>query len=591
MTDDEPTYGGTLRYFGPGGMDHVDPACAYYTFSHQVIRLFARQLYGYRTAVDGSALMPVPDVALAVPEVGADGLVHTIRLRTGVRWDTDPPREVTAEDFVRGLKRMCNPVVGSGAIHYYTSTIAGMAEFARNYRDRFAGRTPTAADLAGFQDANEVRGLRAVGPKTLVVELTRPANDLLNVLATTFASAAPREYDAFLPDSPEFVRGVRSNGPYRLVSYRHAESLRMERNSAWRADTDPLRHGYVDAIDVRMSRVDDDTVRDAIERGDADLSWGAPVISRDRVPPDADRHLGYALNPYLTFNLRSPNERGAVRNLLVRRAVAHAIDKAAMVKLFDDMDLGTVTTVAHTAIPRGNTGHREYNRYPTPGDRGDPRKCRELLAEAGYGDGLVLRALYRSDAPHADVAEFYAENLERGGITVDLVLISQADDYYRFLQDPAKAVAGEWDITAAAWTPDWFGNNGRAWVQPMFQSNFAAGTSNYGDYRNPEVDRLIEAALSEPDPDRAADLWHEVDRQVIEDVAIVPILMCEPTIPHMTGHRVRGALPMPQVDRWLDAANLWLDPTSRPHAGQGSVADQGTHVAQVAGAGHRPMPR
>ncbi|RJO78325.1 hypothetical protein D5S18_05295 [Nocardia panacis] len=39
-----------------------------------------------------------------------------------------------------------------------------------------------------------------------------------------------------------------------------------------------------------------------------------------------------------------------------------------------------------------------------------------------------------------------------------------------------------------------------------------------------------------------------------------PILSCEPTIPYMTGARVRNAMPMPQIDRWLDPANLWLEP-------------------------------
>lgn len=142
------------------------------------------------------------------------------------------------------------------------------------------------------------------------------------------------------------------------------------------------------------------------------------------------------------------------------------------------------------------------------------------------------------------------------------VFAGAADEYYRVLQDPGRAEAGEWDLTAAAWTPDWFGNNGRAYVQPMFQSGSAAGTSNYGGYANPEVDALILRALSAPDADRAADLWHEVDRLVLEDAAIVPILACEPTIPHMTSARVRNALPMPQIDRWLDAANLWLEPNS-----------------------------
>jgi peptide/nickel transport system substrate-binding protein len=558
----KPRYGGMLRYYGPGGMDHVDPACAYYAFSHQITRLFTRQLFGYRTTLDESALVPVPDVAADVPTVAngglsADGRHYQIELRPGVMWDTDPPRPVTASDFVRGFKRMCNPIAGSGAIAYFTSTIRGMAEFADGYRQV---RATSAAELADYQNTREISGLSTDGADVLLIELTRPANDMLNILAMTFASPAPEEYDAYLPDSPELARNLRSVGPYRLTGYEPGRFLTMDRNPVWRQESDPIRHQYVDGIEVRMARVGDDEVRRAVLAGEADLSWGAPVISPDRRVLDADRHLGYALNPYLVFNMRSRNERGAVRNLAVRRAISYAIDKAAMVPLLDDMNIGTVTVTAHTAIPYGNIGHRPYNPYPTPRDRGDPRRARELLAEAGYADGLTLKALYREDAPHDSIAKSYARDLSAVGITVELVFAGSADEYYRILQNPARADAGEWDITAPAWTPDWFGNNGRGYVQPMFQSNFAAGTANYGDYRNATVDRLIDEALSELDPARAEELWHRVDRQVLDDVAIVPILACEPTIPHITSDRVRNAMPMPQIDRWLDATNIWLDP-------------------------------
>ena len=495
-----------------------------------------------------------------MPEVGAGGLDYTIRIRTGARWDTTPEREVTAEDFIRGFKRLCNPVLTAGAISYYTSTIEGMAEFAHDYQQKFAGLTASAIDLASFQNSHDISGLRAVNDKTLVIRLLRPANDMLNILSMIFASAAPAEYDEFVPDSPELIRNIRSNGPYRLTRYADGQYLTMERNPAWQQETDPIRHQYVERIEVRVAPVSDEQVRQAIERGEADLSWGAPVISQDPTPPDADRHLGYALNPYLVFNLRSPNERRATSSLLVRRAVGYAIDKASKVKFFDGMNIGTVTEPARTAIPPGNSGHRDYDCYPTPGDRGDPLRARALLAEAGYPDGLTLRALYRNDAVHGEIAESYAADLAAAGIEVELVLAGQSEHFYRILQDPARAAAGDWDIAAVAWTPDWFGNNGRAYVQPMFQSNLTAGTCNYGGYANPEVDRLILAALSEQDLQRADELWHQVDRLVIEDAAIVPIMACEPTIPHIAGQRVRNALPLPQVDRWLDAANLWLDP-------------------------------
>jgi peptide/nickel transport system substrate-binding protein len=567
MTGESPRYGGTLRYYGPGGMDHVDPASAYYAFSHQIIRLFARQLFGYPSTTDSAALNPVPDVAAEVPTeanggVSRDGRRYTVRLRDGVLWDTDPPRPVTAHDFVRGLKRMANPVAGAGAIVYYTSTIAGMAEFVEGYRAAFDGVEATAARVAHYQNSNEIAGLRAADDRTLLIDLVQPANDLLNILAMPFASAAPEEYDAVVPDSPEFIANVRSNGPYRLTGYENAKFLTMRRNPAWRADSDPLRNQYVDGIEVRMEQATDEQVRQAIDTGAADLSWGAAVISDDRRPPDADRRLGYALNPYLVFNFRSPNQGGAVGRRQVRQAIAYAVDKAAIVRLFDGMDVGTFSRPAHGVIPPGNFGYREYDPYPTPGDRGDPQRCQALLKQAGYPDGLRIRVPYREDAVHAEVAASFAADLAKGGVAVDLVRVGSTDEFYRLLQDPARALAGEWDLAAASWTPDWYGNNGRAYVQPMFQSNFARGTSNYGGYCNPVVDRLIDEALAERELARAANLWHEVDRRVMADAAVVPVAACEPMIRHRVSARVRNAIPMPQIDRWYDAANLWLDTPS-----------------------------
>ena len=46
----------------------------------------------------------------------------------------------------------------------------------------------------------------------------------------------------------------------------------------------------------------------------------------------------------------------------------------------------------------------------------------------------------------------------------------------------------------------------------------------------------------------------------MDDVAIVPIVVHEPVIPHLTSDRVRNGIQLPHVDRWFDAANLWLDP-------------------------------
>jgi ABC-type transport system substrate-binding protein len=53
---------------------------------------------------------------------GGDGKTYTIHLRTGVKWNTTPARDVTAQDEILGLKRLCSPV---GAPGYYETRSSG----------------------------------------------------------------------------------------------------------------------------------------------------------------------------------------------------------------------------------------------------------------------------------------------------------------------------------------------------------------------------------------------------------------------------------------------------------------------------------
>jgi peptide/nickel transport system substrate-binding protein len=548
-------------------MDHVDPAAAYYMLSGQILRLFTRQLFTYppvRRLHDWRQVTPVPDLAREIPTVGngllsPDHLTYTIRLRPGVHWDTEVPREVTAHDVIRGLKRMANPVLRAGAIHYYTSTIAGMAEFCDAYAAAVAGRRPTAEALADFQNTHDVPGIEVADDRTLVFRLVRPALDFVHILAMMCATPAPAEYDAYLPDSPEFRRGVRSLGPYRLVHYVHGRELRLARNPAWRQQTDPVRHQYLDGVAITMEKATPEQVERRIRSGRADLSWASPVTEPlEADPDDPGNHLGYALNPYLVFNLVGPDP-GGVRRLEVRRAIAYAVDRARLIRIYDKLGAGTVMWPARSAIPPGNQGYEPVDPWPTPDGAGDPARGRALLAEAGYRGGLTLTVVHRDVDANPEVARSLADDLAAIGITARLRPLGHAD-YYPFLRDPAHARAGAWDLSAPSWQPDWFCDNGRAMLQPMVQTNTVRGTANYGGYSNPEVDRLIAEALSETDPGRAHAAWHAVDVRVLADVAIVPLLVHAPTIPHLRGARVRDAIAMPTIDRWFDLATLWLDP-------------------------------
>lgn len=572
VANGEPRYGGTLHFLGPGGADHLDTASAYYATSGQILRAMTRQLFAYPATEDLSdalkAFTPVPDVAAEIPSLANGGLsadrcVYTIRLREGVRWDSTPVRDVTARDFIRGIKRIANPVMGAGARHYFTSTILGMEQYCAAYDSAFLGKQPTAADLADFQNCHSIAGLQAADDRTLIITLVQPASDFLNILAMGFASAAPVEYDEYIPDSEEFRLNMRSNGPYRIAQYKPlGGKILLERNPAWEQESDPIRHQYVDHINIQVAKQPAEELLKKIDSGEADLAWSFTAVSWAKPSPDRigfpRSYPGYALNPYLVFNLQSPNAGGALRKRKVRQAIAHAVDKVAISEILDVLE-GVPNQPLGSVIPPGSVGYRKYNPYLTPGDRGDIEAARKLLAEAGCEGGFTLVAAVREAKLHLDVMQSVADDLSKCGIELTFKTYSQADYYGTLLSDPEKAKAGVWDIAEPGWTPDWWGNNGRAILQPLFQTNFTPGTTNYGGYSNPEVDRLIQAALRESDPARGEDLWHQVDVEVMKDVPIVPLLAFAAMTSRYHSRRVKNAIHVPQIE-FFDITNLWLDP-------------------------------
>ena len=566
-----PRYGGTLRLIGPGGVDHIDTASAYYATSAQILRALSRHLFAYPASDDlsdpGGSFVPAPDLATEIPTrdnggISPDGRTYTIRLREGLQWDSNPPREVIADDVIRGLKRLANPVSGAGALHYFTSTIEGMREYCDAYAAAFAGVEPTPAAMAEFQNTHDISGLHAPDDKTLVFTLIQPANDFLNILATGFTAPAPAEYDRYVPDSMEFRRNTLSCAPYRLTHYADdGMTITMERNPVWRKETDPIRNQYVERIEIAVANEPVDEVQRRMDAGEIDLAWSYTAVSWARPKAGQDAaprsYPGFALNPYLVFNLRSPNENSAVSKPGVRQAIAYAIDKVAIGEILDVLD--APNQPLNSVIPVGSIGHREFNPYPTPGDRGDLAKARELLVEAGYGDGLTLIAAVRKIGIHLKVMESVAASLAEIGITLDYRTFTQAEYYGSALSDPDAGRAGAWDIAEPGFTPDWFGNNGRVIVQPLFQTNDTKGTTNYGGYSSPVVDSLIERALREPDPEFAAELWHQVDVEVMKDLPVVPILSFAAMTSRYHGSRVRNAVHVPQIE-FFDITNLWLDP-------------------------------
>ena len=556
-----PTKGGTLKISGSSLPDHIDPASAYSAVNQGFSRNWALTLFTNKASNNFQDTIPiVPDAAAEIPTkqnggISADGKTYTIKLRDGLKWNTRPPRPVTAADFVRGLKRTCNPAAPAGA-PYYTDLIVGMADFCKGY----AKVDPKSASaMAAYQESHDISGYTAKDDKTLVVTLKRPAGDFLNIIGMSFASAAPKEYDNYIPDSKEFREHTISDGPYQMTSYSEKKFI-LERDPAWDAAADELRKAYVDRIEIDLGQDSPDQVQQQIEQGTADLAWDQPVptsaIPRLAEAKDPRFRIQQtpAVNPYIVFNLLSPNDGGALKKKEVRQAIEYAIDKTAIAKNYGGVH---IAQPVHSAVAPGNVGYQaDFNPYPTPNDAGDPAKCKQMLAQAGYPNGLTLKFPYRTNSYHPKNAQSIQANLQDCGITVQMTPDTNGDFYGKTLVTPADAKAGKWDIAAPGWGPDWYGNNGRSGLQPLFDGRqYDPNSVDYGDYNNPQVNALIDKANQAQTQAEAQQDWFQVNKLVMQDAAIVPLITQSYTT--YQSKRVRGAQFLPAFQTY-DYSLIWL---------------------------------
>ena len=117
-------------------------------------------------------------------------------------------------------------------------------------------------------------------------------------------------------------------------------------------------------------------------------------------------------------------------------------------------------------------------------------------------------------------------------------------------------------MASGSWFPDWFGNNGRTLIQPLFGSTCSLGTVNAGCYHSAAVDALIGQALKTTDPQAAASLWQQADTDVMSDAAIVP-LVCQQIVQYASSRvhsATAGTAGFSTLIQGWDFTNIWLNP-------------------------------
>jgi peptide/nickel transport system substrate-binding protein len=557
-----PTKGGTLNMLGQGDVDFMDYNVSYYAIGYLGQRPWVRGLYAY-PATPGKTTTVAPDLATALPTVSNSGKTWTVTIRSGAMWDSSPARQVTAADALLGLKRSCNPTQPFGGLPDFEALIVGYQTFC----DGFAKvSSASVSAIKNYIDTHQISGVKASG-LTISYTLVHPASYFPFMLNLDAFNPAPVESLNYLPGSAPGAQHTIADGPYKVQSYVPTRSIVYVRNPVWKASTDPIRKAYVNEIKVS------ETGNEPAIQQQLQTNTAAASMEFDAFPPigavpglaaqmkqglNHNFNLGpeYATNPYIVFNTVSPNNNAALKKVAVRQALSYGIDRA---HLLTDNGGPTQGSALTHVLPTGINGAQDvpasYNPYPY-----NVTKAKQMLAAAGYKNGLNLILLYRpSSTVETKMAQTLQSDLATFGVKIKLLSATPADFYVKYLEVPSVAKRGVWDLSLAGWGPDWYGDAAASFFQPLFSgpASYPPVGSNFGFYSNPAVTSLISKGASAASASAAATIWGQADEDVMKDAPFYPIV--DPNLPLYHASYVHNAVYMPTFEQF-DPTNVWLSP-------------------------------
>ncbi len=358
----------------------LDPALNYDFIGWRLEFATCARLLSYPDKSGAAASRLVPEVARGFPTISRDGKRYTFTVRSNFRF-SDGSR-VTAASFARAVERALSPKQQSPASSFIGDLVGA---------DRV---------LAG--KARRPSGLRVSGDKLTFV-LTEARPDFLARLAMPFFCAVP----ANLPIDAKGINVLPGAGPYYVASFDPDRQAILRRNPHY-GGTRPQRW---DEMRVAFN-VDTNQSYLQVQQGDVDLDLAG-------LPPAAHAGLTkkYKLNrgryfvvaaqtiSYIALNTSRP----FFKDVAARQAVAHAIDRAALMRV-GGVNAGLPND---QILPPGIPGYRPRTIYRnTP----NPARARELLA--GKKGTVVLYA--GNDPISKSQAQIIRANLAAVGITVNV---------------------------------------------------------------------------------------------------------------------------------------------------------------------------
>ncbi|HYY88185.1 MAG TPA: peptide ABC transporter substrate-binding protein, partial [Chloroflexota bacterium] len=461
-----------------GEPDNIDPNRSEFAPEAVVVRQVFEPLLQF-----DRDLKPVPGAASSF-DVSPDGTTYTFHLRPDGKFSDGTP--VRAKDFVYSYRRLLDPKTS--------------AEYASFFTD--AGIVGAKAFNEGTGSADDV-GVRATDDLTFEVQLEQPIGYFANLAALWVVPPLRQDIidkagEPWAQDPSTYV----GNGPFKMSEWVHQDHITLVPNPNYAGSKPVLQK-------VTMLMVGSYEADYAAYRNN-ERDW-ALVPDADVQQVRGDPQLSKEAREYTeltTFWLQMNSARKPLDNPLVRRALARAIDRRALIR---DVASG-VGQPATSFIPPGMPGFQ--------GELGkdiefDAVAAKDLLRQAGYADSSSfprLRFRFGTSTANQTRAEFIQAQLRQNlGIQIDL-------DSMELKAYQAAYKNKDYELSYGGWTADY--PDPQDWLSGLFGCN---ASNNKYNYCNPAFDQAATKGDMLTEPNARLQSYAQAQQILHQDLPVAPL--------------------------------------------------------------------
>jgi len=478
-----------FRYNEAANITTLDPAFA----KDQTIIWATNQLY--------NGLIQLNDQMVVMPciakswNISSSGLDYVFHLRNDVCFHDCPAfidgkgRHVVAKDFVFSFQRIIDPKVAS----------------------------PGAWLFNNVNRSTETSVFEAPNDSTFIIHLKQPFPPFLRLLTMQYCSVLPHEAVTFY--GSEFRRNPVGTGPFRFKMWQEGVKLVLLKNQSYFETENGKRLPFLDAVAITFVPDKQSAFLEFI-KGNFDLMSGIDPTYKDelltkdgKLQPKYFSKINLITQPYLNTEYlgfmvdpTNLNIQSVIPRKEIRKAINLAFDRKKMIRyLRNNIGIPGYQGITPKGLPSFDSTSVFYE-Y-------DPQKARQLLAMAGYPEGVGLPAItLTSTSDYLDICKYIQHQV--AAIGIDLKIEVSPPAAVKEMKSEAKL-----PFFRASWIADY--PDAENYLSMFYSKNFCPKGPNYTHFSNPKFDSLYEKSMSTVIDSIRFSYYRQMEKIMMEEAPVV----------------------------------------------------------------------